>query len=410
MKKTNNKYALIITIIICILLLLFIYTYLNIFHIYKWIAINTLNKSLINDRYGLRLINHKDQIVIFESKQKHNMITLNIFNEQDFFKSIVRDGEVGLGESYTRKSWDTTQLVELFVLLCLNQDKFKSNSRYSGEIHSNNLRDSEQVAHHYDVGNDFYAAFLTDSLMAYTCAIWLKDTDTLEIAQKRKVDYIIRKLDISPGEQILDIGCGWGRIGQYIQQENGVFVDGVTISKEQAKYIRDNNLLTSVQECHFLDMPEDKIYDKAYSICMIEHIRSINYIAYFEKVKRLLKNDGKFVLQAIMKIPASLDDLGQNGEKLRFMSKHIFPGGEIPTTSCIEYMAQKAGLRQVYGEVFGGQHYARTLREWRNNMLNNAKNTVSIETLRAYDYYFASCEGAFLTGDFFMSHYVFEKI
>ena len=348
-------------------------------------------------------------------------VYVKINDEKMFFEAVALRGELGLGETYSKGVWQcvhTTDVLMFVELLIRNAHILQRKKKYS-KASTSKSDDASNISHHYDVGNDFYKAFLTDSLMGYTCAFWFSPKDTLETAQRNKVDTIIRKLEIKKGERVLDIGCGWGHIGNYIAEKTGAIVDGVTLSSEQEDYIKTNKSLNHVYKMHYLELPEDVKYDKIYCIGMIEHVRSANYEKYFDKFYRMLRPGGRFVLHTILNNPRHLDEASEaaslRGESVTFVTTHIFPGGQIPKYEwIINNATRKNKFLLAHSEGFGGQHYARTLMEWRRNLLEKKQEILqkgySMDIIRAYDYYFAACEANFMLGGTYIGHFVLDKV
>lgn len=325
-----------------------------------------------------------------------------------FCKDIFLKGEVGIGEMYMDAIWSSPTLVEFIQWLIINfaDKRTQKASKFSFD-------DKLNIKHHYDVGNDFYQTFLTDDLMAYTCGFFFNEKDTLNDAQYNKVNTIIRKLALKEGERVLDVGCGWGKIANYVSVSTKTNVSGVTLSDEQAKFINENHKHIEVYNKNFLHMDTTNKYDKIYSIGIMEHIRCPNYIAFFEKMFNLLEPSGRLVLHTIT--------FGENAhistcdtQNEIFVTKYIFPGGQIPKREWIVDAAGKNRLKLVHMEVFGGQHYAKTLRHWRENMLSKKDQIISMgyneHLIRMYEYYFASCEAGFLSDKLNLTHFVFDKV
>jgi cyclopropane-fatty-acyl-phospholipid synthase len=340
-----------------------------------------------------------------------------IINEncrEHFFNLIRERSEVGLGESYLYGDWYSDDIESLLTNMYLNS----GNVKYTKAISAKNLdeigQDKKNISYHYDVGNDFYKLFLTDPLMSYSCAIWNDKTTNLDEAQLNKANIIIRKLNPKWGQRILDIGCGWGKITKYIADKTNTHITGITISSKQAVQIMEMLNLASESDKNNRRNVDVMImdyrhlyglYDHIYSIGMFEHVRHENYDTFFQTIKKCLNPGGRFVLHTIISF-----DKGHHGQTVdSFVMKYIFPGGEIPLSEWIVNAVQRSGLRIIHVEFFGGQHYAKTLQEWRSRMMNNRKyieEKYGIELLRRYDYYFASCYALFTTGNLGIGHYI----
>lgn len=333
--------------------------------------------------------------------------TVIINNQPNFFTSIYNKGELGLGESYMRGEWKADNLVVFLNTLCLNQSNPNIPS-ISLELVSSKSQDYDKsnISHHYDIGNDFYLQFLRDDLNAYSCGFWFKPNDTLNDAQYNKVNTVIKKLNAKPGSTILDIGCGWGKIAQYVSAQTKCKVTGITISKEQEKYA---NATYNPEQVVIIDMDYRNIsdkYDYIYSIGMFEHVRYENYDVFFQVIKKCLKPGGRMVLHTIITFDPS-NKICKSGDN--FVTTHIFPGGQIPQNDWIINKARANGLNIVHFEGFGGQHYAKTLNTWRENMWKERdyiRSKYPEELMLKYDYYFAICEAGFNTGILGIGHYI----
>jgi cyclopropane-fatty-acyl-phospholipid synthase len=333
-----------------------------------------------------------------------------IINENNFYNSVYSNAEVGLGESYMNGDWKSRNLIDMIEflnVLCINMNsKYIPKSNIINIFNQNIDWDKKNIKHHYDVGNDFYLKFLIDDLSAYSCGFWFNETDTLNDAQYNKVNTIIKKMNAKPGKKILDIGCGWGKIANYVATKTGCSVTGITISDEQAKFGNqsyDKNKVKIINiDYRFLN----EKFDYIYSIGMFEHVRFENYDSFFQTIKRCLNPNGRLVLHTIISFDVTSTSALENGS---FVTKHIFPGGQIPNNDWIISSARNNGLNTIHFEGFGGQHYAKTLKKWRENMMLEKQyilKNYGNELLAKYEYYFAICEAAFNTGSMGIGHYI----
>jgi cyclopropane-fatty-acyl-phospholipid synthase len=317
----------------------------------------------------------------------------------------------------------------LLVNMALNIDKLSDSiyyvvpgSGYGDSKEMDEVLDKKNIAHHYDVGNDFYRLFLTDPLMTYSCGIWATDKTTLTDAQYNKINIIIKKMNPKPNQKILDIGCGWGKIAKYVADKTNTHVTGITVSEKQAQQARQmlqmlqtqeninsennnnkNNIDVMVMDYRNLNQQ----YDHMYSIGMFEHVRYENYDAFFQMIKRCLVPNGRFVLHTIITLDKNPRDEYKVMES--FINKYVFPAGQIPTSQSIIGAAYRSNLKIIHTEIFGGQHYAKTLHTWRENMLKNReyiKKHYSDELVRKYDYYFAYCRAGFAIGSHAIGHFI----
>lgn len=234
-------------------------------------------------------------------------------------------------------------------------------ARMRGRTHSKS-RDADAIRYHYDVGNDFYAMFLDDA-MVYSCAYFAEESCDLHEAQRRKLDYLCRKLRLAPGDRLLDIGCGWGALG-IEAAKRGADVLGVTLSEPQVELARERASVAGVAErcrfevCDYRDVDESRPFDKLVSVGMFEHVGAEQLPGYFSKAMRLLKPGGVFVNHGI-----SVDANVREADKESFSQRYVFPDGQLLPVSRTLAIAEAAGfeVRDVEGMR---EHYARTLREW----------------------------------------------
>ncbi|MCJ0904324.1 cyclopropane-fatty-acyl-phospholipid synthase family protein [Rhodococcus sp. ARC_M6] len=242
--------------------------------------------------------------------------------------------------------------------------------RKRGRRHSRS-RDSETVSHHYDVGNAFYELFLGPS-MVYSCGYWPTGTQTLEDAQRGKLDLICRKLGLKPGMRLLDVGCGWGSMALHAAQNYDVDVVGVSLSREQVEYAKgrvSDAGLTDRIEIRAQDYRDvdDGPYDAISSIGMSEHVGLANVPIYTAKLYGLLKPEGRLLNHAIASVK-SLPDKVVDGRS--FIDRYIFPDGEILPLSKTVDALERSGFETRDSEALR-EHYALTLRAWVANLREN---------------------------------------
>ncbi|MCC9710095.1 class I SAM-dependent methyltransferase [Streptomyces sp. MNU76] len=230
--------------------------------------------------------------------------------------------------------------------------------------------DRRAVSHHYDVGNDFYEAVLGPS-MVYSCAYWAASdgTTTLEAAQHDKLDLICRKLDLRPGQRLLDVGCGWGSMAVHAAREYGVRVVGVTLSQEQAAYARKrvaDEGLTDRVEIRVQDYRDvvDGPYDAISSVGMAEHVGADRYLEYAEDLYRLLAPGGRLLNHQISRRPRR-DESAYSVDG--FIDAYVFPDGELAPIGTTVTQIERAGF-EVRDVESLREHYALTLRAWVTNL------------------------------------------
>lgn len=262
-------------------------------------------------------------------------------------------------------------------------------------------RDANAIEHHYDVSNDFYRLWL-DREMVYSCAYFPKRTETLEQAQNAKLDHILNKIMLQPGERLLDIGCGWGALAIRAAQKYGAHAVGVTLSKNQCTLARERVEqagLTGQVEIRLQDYrdihPQDGVFDKITSIGMFEHVGLNHLAAYFSKITSLLRDGGLVLNHGI-----TSTDPGSGSTPLgaaQFITKYVFPNGELPHISLALKDMQIAGLEALDVECLR-RHYARTLSLWAQNYESETdavRGTVDETTFRVWRIYLAGCSHAF---------------
>lgn len=253
-------------------------------------------------------------------------------------------------------------------------------------------RARRNVAHHYDLNTEFYRLFLDEDLQ-YSCAYFARPDLSLEAAQAAKKQLLLAKLNLSPGQRVLDIGCGWGGLGLTLAGA-GVEVVGVTLSREQLAEANGRAAAAGLagrvdfrlQDYRDLDGPFDRIV----SVGMFEHVGVPNYRAYFETVSRLLTDDGVAVIHSIGRKD------GPNTTQ-PWIAKYIFPGGYIPALSEVLPAIEKSGLWVTDMEILR-LHYAETLRAWRERFLARRAEAAAMydeRFCRMWEFYLAASETAF---------------
>ena len=227
-------------------------------------------------------------------------------------------------------------------------------------------RDAEAIHHHYDVSNRFYELVLGPS-MTYTCAVYPTAGATLEEAQFAKYDLVARKLDLQPGQRLLDIGCGWGGMVRHAAREYGVSVLGVTLSREQAAWAQQKikeERLDHLAEVRFLDYRDvtETDFDAVSSIGLTEHIGLKNLGSYFTFLAAKLRPEGRMLNHTITRASNR-----QDVRAGKFIDRYIFPDGELEGPGTIVSAMHDHGL-EVRHEENLREHYAMTLREWGANL------------------------------------------
>jgi cyclopropane-fatty-acyl-phospholipid synthase len=267
-----------------------------------------------------------------------------------------------------------------------------------GERHSA-ARDAEAVRFHYDVGNEFFALFL-DASMTYSCAIFSRGAQTLEDAQRTKLELVATKLGIEPGQRVLDVGCGWGSFAIHAATEHGARVVGITLSRQQAQLARRRVAEAGVEdrvEIRFADYREldDGPYDAIASIGMVEHVGDAQIDRYARTLSGLLKPGGRLLNHGI----AALDPAADPTDDV-VSDRYVFPDGEALPLSRVQLAVERAGLRTIHIEGFAAD-YSRTLVEWTERLdarLDEAERLAGIERTRIWRLYLRAARRGFDVG------------
>jgi cyclopropane-fatty-acyl-phospholipid synthase len=267
-----------------------------------------------------------------------------------------------------------------------------------GERHSAE-RDAAAVRYHYDVGNEFFALFL-DASMTYSCAIFSRGAQTLEEAQRTKLELVATKLGLAPGQRVLDVGCGWGSFAIHAATEHGARVVGITLSREQAALARQRVAEAGVAdrvEIRFADYRElaDGPYDAIASIGMVEHVGETQIDRYARTLAGLLAPGARLLNHGI----ASLDPDADPADDI-VSDRYVFPDGEAPPLSRIQLAVERAGLRTTHIEGFAAD-YSRTLVEWTRRLderLDEAERLAGAERTRIWRVYLRAARRGFDVG------------
>ena len=329
-----------------------------------------------------------------------------------FFRDAVLGGHLGAAEGYVHGLWDCddlTALVRIFARnLALSDQMDRISVRVGGAIlklghhlKRNTLSGSRgNIAAHYDLGNDFFELLL-DPTLTYSCAVFDSPEAGLMDAQVAKLDRLIDKLGLTPGQHLLEIGTGWGALAVRAAERTGCRVTTTTLSKQQhdhaAKLIAVHGLGDRV-ELVMRDYRElDGQYDKLVSVEMIEAVGHQFYGSFFQRCAMLLKQHGRGVIQTIT-IP---DERYESARKcVDFIKKYVFPGSCIPSMGVMQNaMGQTSDLRISHHEELG-PHYATTLRHWAQNLHDSQDRVLERgyprELIRLWEFYLAYCAGGFI--------------
>jgi cyclopropane-fatty-acyl-phospholipid synthase len=367
-----------------------------IFNILKRISVGYLEITSISGEL-LEFGNYEDKLKA-DLKIKSSALSYN----------LIKGGSVGLAESYMKNEFETSNLSNLIELAARNINivhKFAGildlkflNFIKNKFIKNTKNRSKENIAKHYDLGNDFFSLWL-DKTLTYSSAIFDEQNKDLAEAQNNKYQKLINLIQPNNGDKILEIGCGWGGFAEYLGKNYDVKLDCITISKKQFEYAKERIHNCGLNEKVNIEIKDYRDLNSKYnSIASIEMIEAVgqNYLeSYFKTIKDNLSDGGKAAIQAIT-IDDSLYDRYKN--KQDFIQKYIFPGGFLPNKTTINKLVSKNGL-SVNSYISYADHYADTLSIWRDEF--NKKWSLikdqgfDLTFKRMWEFYLSYCEAGF---------------
>ena len=325
---------------------------------------------------------------------------------------IISDPFMAFGKAYMLKEIDVVGSVQKVIeSIYKNQDSFlHQKNKYNKlfKLLTNSLRKSkENVQFHYDIGNDFYSLWLDDT-MTYSCAYFKSPEDNLLQAQKNKVTHILNKLNLKPGQTLLDIGSGWGELILTAAKSFQVKALGITLSSEQ--YFKtleriENEGLQDLVEVQLADYRElkDRTFDRVVSVGMIEHVGKEHLSDYFSVVKSLLNEKGVSLLHCI----TGYQESRING----WFNQYIFPGGYLPTVQ--ELISEMAANKFYLIDLESlREHYTQTLEHWSRNFEDSLPITMKNKDetfIRMWRLYLNSCAASFHSGNIDIHQFLFTK-
>jgi cyclopropane-fatty-acyl-phospholipid synthase len=263
--------------------------------------------------------------------------------------------------------------------------------------------DRKAIEHHYDVSNDFYRLFL-DRNMVYSCAYFRGESDTLDEAQEQKLDHILTKLMLRPGERLLDIGCGWGALIMRAARKFGARAVGITLSTNQYEYVRECIREKGLEDCcevrlqDYRDVPGEGVFDKIASVGMFEHVGLKNLHTYFGKMRTLLADGGLVLNHGITSSDPDSRAVGLGAGQ--FIERYVFPHGELPHIALVMSEMTGSGFEVTDVESLR-RHYARTCHEWATRLGAKRKQAAAIageKRMRVWQVYLAGCAYGFSQG------------
>lgn len=316
--------------------------------------------------------------------------------------ALLKSTSLALGEAYINKTIEIDgDLYDCLKIILSQMNQFTTNRNALKSLLNTSTSKQNQkneVQSHYDISNDFYALWL-DETLSYSCGYFIQENDTLFQAQQQKVDYILKKLNLSEGMSLLDIGCGWGYLLIEAAKKYKVHGVGITLSVEQEKKFRERiqqEHLEDYLEVRLMDYRDLKnshlLFDRVVSVGMLEHVGRKNYELFLDEVDAVLKPHGVFLLHYISALKEYSGD--------PFIKKYIFPGGVIPSLREIVDIYADKNFYTIDIESLR-RHYVKTLLIWRNNFLNQL-DTISTmfdeSFIRMWELYLCSCAAAFENG------------
>lgn len=328
-----------------------------------------------------------------------------VIHDWRFVGAMIRQGDIALAEAYRDGWWDSADIAQLFLFGLQNQSSLdgyiygsafgRLASRIAYLFTRNTLGGSKKNIHaHYDLGNDFYALWL-DKTMTYSSAIFGEKTENLVDAQYRKYDRIIERLHTSGN--LLEIGCGWGGFAEHALQKGDYRIKGLTISEAQHRFASKrvgSDAVIALEDYR----SQNGRYDQIVSIEMFEAVGEKFWPVYFSKLKSLLNDRGKAMVQSITIGDSFFDRYRASGDAIRTF---VFPGGMLPSPARFREESVKAGLR-VTDEFAFGQDYALTLQRWLQNFDVKKKEVMALgfdeRFIRMWRFYLACCIAAFRHG------------
>jgi cyclopropane-fatty-acyl-phospholipid synthase len=329
--------------------------------------------------------------------------------DASLYRKLFFNPELHAGEAYMdgRLTFEDSTLRDFLTLFSLNrlslgsyplQKALRRVSRGLKRLQQANPigKAQKNVAHHYDVGNDFYRLFL-DQGMQYSCAYFLDDGDTLEEAQRNKLRLIASKLNLQPGLSILDIGSGWGDLALYLATVADIDVTGVTLSEEQHRLANEKARAAGLDQRVRFQLKDyrqlEESFDRVVSVGMFEHVGVHHYPEFFAKVNELLRDDGVMLLH-------SIGHMSPPGTASPWLRKYIFPGAYSPALSEVFPAVENASL-WVTDLEFLRVHYAKTLAHWHRRFEANREQIAAMydeRFCRMWEFYLISAEMMFRTG------------
>jgi len=362
--------------------------------------------SKIYKKNGIVLIDSKGQKYICGQPDLNRPVTVKLLEKSLNWK-LALNPDLNFPEAYMRGKIqiENASLLEFLNMTFENIGRGEINFsgyaikkifHYWRFLTNYNLpgRSKRNVRHHYDIGEELYDLFLDKKHRQYSCAYFTKDNESLEDAQQNKINHIIKKLNLKPGNKVLDIGCGWGGMAFEIARQSQCEVTGISLSENQIKYCKEKSKelnLDNQVSFELLDYRSvNSKFDRIVSVGAFEHFGKKFYKTFFKKIKSIMNDDGVCLLHTI----GSVD---KPGPIQPFIQKYIFPGGIVPSLSEIITPIEKTGLVLSDCETLI-HHYDKTLKAWLERFMENkekAKYLYNKEFVRMWEFYLSSCSAGF---------------
>lgn len=356
-----------------------------------------------------------DEKVFYGNQQNEMHADVQIHNDA-FFKRAFLFGDIGFAESYMAGEWSSTDLTKLvsWFLLNLEHTPTLSGSRtktlifnfmkFTNKIFHSKRKNSligsqKNISAHYDLSNEFFSLFL-DNSMTYSSAFFSKPDLDLEKAQYEKYESICQAAKLKAGDEVLEIGTGWGGFAIYAAKNYQCKITSLTISQEQYEFALKRINSEQLNEHIQIQLKDYRNivgkFDKVISIEMIEAVGAHYLKTYFDKIQSVLKPDGVLALQAIICPDSRFETLKKNVD---FIQKHIFPGSLLPSIAAINKSINDTSDLFLFGLKDLGKSYAITLAKWKEAFNENIEKVRALgfddEFIRKWNYYFSYCEAAF---------------
>jgi len=360
---------------------------------------------------NLQLVEGEHSISFGEAAAQAELCARIEVMDPSFYGDIAFAGSVGAGEAYMRGSWQCEDLVSLVRILLRNRDVLdnmetgtawitRSLQRFFHWINRNTREGARRnISAHYDLGNDFFALWL-DQTMMYSSAMFEHEDQSLADAQQHRLDVVCRKLELGPDDHVVEIGTGWGGFAIHAAKNYGCRVTTTTISKQQYEMAWQRVQQAGLQdriELLFEDYRDlEGRYDKLVSIEMIEAIGSAQYDTYFSQCSRLLKPGGRMLIQAIT---IHDDQYAYAQKNVDFIQRYIFPGSCLPSLAVMKQSITRVSDLRVTDVEDIGRDYALTLNHWRRNFFEHIHEVLDLgypqEFIWMWEFYLCYCEGGF---------------